>query len=236
MEKSYIPIQYQSPLVDSAVRVLELIAKNLGNELDGPHKLGALVELVVREIESHVGKDLSREERKQWENAVKGATHRLKDGGGCLEYHPALTRGGHGIYVFKDVETPTLPDSPTGKREVAPQQGAPAYVYAWCLPYYQRDEVFPVKVGKTERNPRERAVDNLTDLPERPKVIMSIPCETVSAAEKTEMVFHHVLRMRGRVMHGKQEVGKEWFRSSLAELREIGTFIYGDRLQADFTD
>ena len=235
MGKSYIPVQYQAPTADSAVKVLELIARNLGTELGGPHKLGALVSLVVREIGEHIG-SLSDEDRARWDTAVKMATHRLKDGSGCLEYHPPSAKGGHGIYVFKHVESPTDSDLPAEKAKSDFQKNAQAYVYAWCLPYYQREETFPVKVGKTERNPKERAVDSLTDLPEHPKVIMSIPCETVSDAEKTETIFHHVLRMRGRAIRDKHEVGKEWFRSSLAELREIVAFIYADQLEADFTD
>ena len=234
--KPYIPIQYQSPIGDSGVKVLALIADNLGkNELSGPHKLGSLVDLALREVERHTG-PLDNRTRSQWKGAIKGGADKLKDGSGCLEYHAPSSKGGHGIYVFKSVKSPVAPESPDKRDELDAQQNAKAYVYAWCLPYYQCDESFPVKVGRTEREPRERVVDNLTDLPEDPKVIMSIPCESVSDAEKTETIFHHVLRMRGRATRGKHEVGKEWFRSSLAELREIAAFIYGDRPEADFTD
>lgn len=232
MSKQYIPVQYLAPTADAAAMVLELIAENLGSELSGPHKLGALVELVAREVKSHTG-HLSDADLKRWETAVKTATHRLKDGSGCLEYHPPLARGGHGAYVFKHVERPTSASLVDEKND---DLTAPAYVYAWCLPFYQREETFPLKVGMTERNPKERAVDCLTDLPEEPKVLMTIPCKSKSDAEKTELLFHHVLRTRGKAIRDKDAVGSEWFRSNLAELREVAKLIYDSQLEADFAD
>lgn len=84
------------------------------------------------------------------------------------------------------------------------------------------------------RHPIERAVDNLIDPPESPTVLMSIPCEKQSEAEKTEMIFHHVLRRRGTVQRNQDNTGKEWFRTNIDELREIRKFIYGNRFKTDF--
>ena len=234
MKTSYIPNQYTAPTADAAFAVLELIAENLRNELPrGPLKRGALVELVIEEIGKHVG-PIGVEDRKRWTNAIKNATTRMEnEGHGCLEYHPPQAKGGHGVYLFKNVESFTS-SSAVAEREDAEADGnARAYVYAWCLPSYQSDEVYPVKLGRTERHPKERVVDNLTDLPEEPNVLMSIPCETQSDAEKTEWIFHHVLRMRGTALRSKDEIGREWFRTNIDELREIGMFIYGNRFKAD---
>lgn len=231
---TYIPDHYLAPTADAATKILGLIAKNLdADQLARPHKLGALKDLVCREIEKHQG-SLGDDERGQWRNAVTGATHRLKDGTGCLEYHPPSMKGGHGTYMFKSVSGPlnavTLEDQPVEAKNVA------ARVYGWCLPHYQRDDVFPVKVGRTERDPLERAQDSLTNLPEDPKVVMDIPCSTLSEAEKTEMIFHHVLRMRGRSVRGRGEVGHEWFMTNSRELREIAAFVFGEHLEAAFAD
>ena len=235
MEKLDIPARYLAPAADSATAVLELVAAKRGSNLAGPHRLRQMVDLVVGEIERHKG-PLGDDERSQWRNAVTSATDRLKDGNGCLEYHPPRQRGGHGVYMFKGVDqsssTAVADDEGNDRESVA----AGAYVYGWCLPHYQRDDDYPVKVGRTERSPQERAQDNLTNLPEDPKIIMEIPCRTPSDAEKTEMIFHHVLRMRGRSTRDRHRVGNEWFRTTVAELREIATFIYGDRLEADFPD
>lgn len=212
------------------------MVKNVdASELAGPQKLGALVTLVVREMERHRG-SLGDDERKQWGNAVKGAAHALKGGNGCLEYHPPLKKGGHGVYMFRGVGGDS--DALVAEAQPTNAEGAMAraYVYGWCLPHYQRDEAFPVKVGRTERNPAERAQDSLTDLPEDPKVIMEIRCRTPSDAEKTEMIFHHVLRMRGRSTRGRGEIGHEWFTTNTQELREIAAFVYGERLEGHFTD
>ena len=235
MKTSYIPAQYTAPTADAAFTVLELIAENLGNELSStPLKRGELVKLVIKEIEKHAG-SIGDENRKRWTTAVKNATTRMeKEGHGCLEYHPPRARGGHGVYLFKNVESFT-PSSAIADKEVAETDGkVRAYVYAWCFPFYQSEEVYPVKLGKTARHPEERTADNLTDFPESPKVLMSIPCETESEAEKTEMIFHHVLRMRGTAQRSQDEIGREWFRSNIDELREIGKFIYGNRFKTDF--
>lgn len=234
--RMYIPPQWQSPTVDAAANVLELMVENLdANDLAGPQKLGALVKLVLREVETHKG-PLSDGERRQWHSAVTGAAHALKSGNGCLEYHPPSRRGGHGVYMFKGVRGDADTAAPQVQSANAGGSDAPAWVYGWCLPHYQRDEMFPVKVGRTERSPAERAHDNLTDLPEDPKVLMEIPCQTPSDAEKTEMIFHHVLRMRGRSIRGRGDVGREWFTTNSLELREIAAFILGERAEADFTD
>ena len=235
MEKRYIPAHYLAPTTDSASAVLELMAAKRGSDLAGPHRLRQIADLVVGEIERHKG-SLSDEERSQWRKAVTAATHRLKDGKSCLEYHRPQMKGGHGVYMFKGVDQSSSTVAADDEGNNSESVAAGAYVYGWCLPHYQRDDDFPVKVGRTERSPQERAQDSLTDLPEDPKIVMEIPCATPSDAEKTEMIFHHVLRMRGRSTRDRDQVGNEWFRTTIAELREIATFIYGDRLEAVFRD
>ena len=50
------------------------------------------------------------------------------------------------------------------------------------------------------------------------------------------MIFHRVLRVRGRSTRGRREVGRGSFTTNSDELREIAAFVFGEHLKADFTD
>ena len=215
-----VPKQFLFPSTDNAARLLELWAASEGAPRM-PLKLGKMVSGILEIIRPLVGeKDLDED---RWTTAIKDAAHRLKDGDGCLSYTPPLARGGHGQYELRRTESTTRePSSAEAERK---GYEAPAYVYAWCLPFYQNSDPYPVKVGWTEREPEKRIRDNLTDLPETPRLIMSIACSRVSEAQKTEQLFHHVLRVRGRAIEG---AGSEWYRTTLQELLEIKRFIYGN--------
>lgn len=237
---NYIPVLYQIPTADSASQILSLIPLHSGEDVSGAHKLGALVALVIREVEKHIG-PLNDQDRKRWKTAITGATHRLKDGQGCLIYRaPVSGPGGHGVYVFKDASYTQPSDLAPDERGESPDDSQPqakAFVYAWCLPYYQQENRYPIKIGRTEgRPPQDRSLDSLTDLPEDPKILMEIPCMQKSTALHIESTLHHVLRARGHALRGENSAGKEWFQSNTSELRELLDFLYQDKLNCDWKD
>ena len=230
---NYIPIEYHSPTTDAAAEILRLIPLHSEEDISGPHKLGSLVDLVIRAVEKHNG-PIDATTRNRWRNAVTGAANRFKDGEDCLDYRPPAAPGGHGVYVFKDVAAQSAASGPPVESLDDDQPQEVACVYAWCLPHYQRDDRYPIKIGWTGRPPRDRIMENLTDLPEQPRLLMEIPCTSRTQAEKIEGMLHHVLRIRGHAIRDESATGREWFRSNVNELRDILSLVYENQIDCKF--
>ena len=95
-------------------------------------------------------------------------------------------------------------------------------VYGWYLPSYrelarlQEERHFPIKVGRTTRNPDDRVNESAGMLPEKPVIGFLL---RVDDSEPWERLLHAKLALRGRSRVDAN--GSEWFDTNLDELRHM---------------
>ena len=95
-------------------------------------------------------------------------------------------------------------------------------VYGWYLPSYrelarlQEERHFPIKVGRTTRNPYDRVNESAGMLPEKPVIGFLL---RVDGSELWERFLHAKLALRGRSRVDAN--GSEWFDTNLDELRHM---------------
>ena len=95
-------------------------------------------------------------------------------------------------------------------------------VYGWYLPAYRElaeingKSRYPIKVGRSERNPEARVSESGGTLPERPVVGFVL---RVESASQWERLLHARLSLRGQRI--ETAVGNEWFSTSIDELRDL---------------
>lgn len=96
------------------------------------------------------------------------------------------------------------------------------YVYGWYLPSYRElarlvgKQHFPIKVGRTTREPHERVNESAGMLPEKPVIGFLL---RVDDSDLWERLFHTKLALLGRSRTVAN--GGEWFDTNLDELRHI---------------
>jgi hypothetical protein len=105
-------------------------------------------------------------------------------------------------------------------------QGSGA-VYVYYLPTYRqlaehrKEDLWPCKVGRTERDPLTRVLAQAaTALPERPVIALVV---YTAEPQALESALHGILIVRGRQVTSSP--GSEWFLTSPAEVEELVHFI-----------
>ncbi len=99
------------------------------------------------------------------------------------------------------------------------------YIYAFSFPAIVKDGVFPIKVGKTTGDVASRVSDQCKGSAafEAPKVLGSWPVKRVGP---TELAIHNILKARGK--HKEDAPGREWFNTTVAEVKAIIDFVVVD--------
>ena len=110
----------------------------------------------------------------------------------------------------------------------ASSTGVPGWVYGYTFPAYERDKRhdgrFRIKVGMTtlEDTPQQAAVETRvkqqvgTSNAETPRILLTQRCHD---AKREEARIHACLKHKG--LHVKDVPGKEWFFTTLGELKEL---------------
>ncbi len=98
------------------------------------------------------------------------------------------------------------------------------YIYAFTFPSIMKDGVYPIKVGKTAGEVESRIEEQCQGAAtfERPKLLGKWPVKRVGP---TELAIHNVLKARGK--HRDDAPGREWFNSTIAEVKAIIEFVIG---------
>lgn len=99
------------------------------------------------------------------------------------------------------------------------------YVYAFSFPSIVSDGAFPIKVGKTagdvEARIQEQCKGSATF--EQPKLLGKWFVKRVGP---TELAIHNTLKARGK--HKEDAPGREWFNTTVAEVKAILDFVIGE--------
>lgn len=127
-------------------------------------------------------------------------------------------------YGYWRITPPLDPDEV--KEPVELGDGAES-VYVYYFPAYRdqaahlRRDAWPMKIGMTKGQPEFRIKEQSgTSMPEQPIVGMIYRTKNASNSEK---MLHSTLKERNRYISGAP--GKEWFMTSLAEVRSILDFV-----------
>lgn len=98
------------------------------------------------------------------------------------------------------------------------------YIYAFSFPSIMKDGVYPIKVGKTTGNVEFRIAEQCKGAAtfEQPKLLGTWPVKRVGP---TELAIHNVLKARGK--HREDAPGREWFNTTIAEVKAIIEFVVG---------
>lgn len=98
------------------------------------------------------------------------------------------------------------------------------YIYAFSFPSIIKDGVHPIKVGKTAGDVESRIAEQCkgSAIFEPPKLLGKWPVKRVAP---TELAIHNVLKARGK--HKEDAPGREWFNTTLAEVKAIIEFVVG---------
>lgn len=106
----------------------------------------------------------------------------------------------------------------TPEREIG---AGPCEVHAWCLPRYEAasDGRWPIKVGSAGAEGFARALlDNLDNLPERPRYLLRLGCADESEARRREVLLHAWFTSRGQQVDGAP--GNGWFHTNPGEVEQ----------------
>ena len=85
----------------------------------------------------------------------------------------------------------------------------------------QRNEVWPCKIGLTQKDPEKRIQQQLEEDSDIPIIALLLRTDEPELLEKT---IHGFLRLHGRHIEGDIQ-GREWFRTNLEEVALIYKFI-----------
>lgn len=98
------------------------------------------------------------------------------------------------------------------------------YIYAFSFPSIIKDGIFPIKVGKTAGEVETRIAEQCKGAAtfEQPKLLGKWPVKRVGP---TELAIHNVLKARGK--HKEDAPGREWFNTTVAEVKAIIEFVVG---------
>lgn len=96
------------------------------------------------------------------------------------------------------------------------------YIYAFSFPSIVKNEIFPIKIGKTTGEVVARVMDQCKAAAsfEQPVVLGSWSVKRVGP---TELAIHNVLKARGK--HRETAPGREWFDTSITEIKAILEFV-----------
>jgi hypothetical protein len=96
------------------------------------------------------------------------------------------------------------------------------FIYAFSFPLIVKEGNFPIKVGRTTGDVASRVLDQCKGSAtfEQPIVLGTWPVKRVGP---TELAIHNVLKARGK--HRENAPGKEWFDTSIAEIKSIIEFV-----------
>jgi hypothetical protein len=97
-------------------------------------------------------------------------------------------------------------------------------IYAFSFPTIIKDGAFPIKVGKTTGDVQARVNDQCKGSAtfEQPVVLGSWQVKRVGP---TELAIHNTLKARGK--HRENAPGKEWFDTTIPEVKAILDFVVG---------
>ena len=144
-----------------------------------------------------------------------------------LETQGVLRRPMQGYWSLAGEDFPDLPIEQEAvaeameNAEVTFGDGAES-IYGWYLPTYREiaemkgEERFPIKVGRTVRDPQRRIEESWGMAPERPVLGIVLKVDDSGAWER---FIHSVLTLDGQKIGNA--IGQEWFVTNPEELREI---------------